>query len=92
MNEENGHDLVQELGSSGKFFVCDVLDTGSVSKAVQGTADWANQTGKPLGGVIPAAGVSTPGTVRFEGPLQPLYGVPQMVWLIKPISLLHADS
>lgn len=66
MNEENGQELVKELGSSAaKFFVCNVLDTDSVRKAVEGTADWIKQTGKPLGGVIPAAGVSTPATVRF---------------------------
>jgi 3-hydroxyacyl-CoA dehydrogenase/3-hydroxy-2-methylbutyryl-CoA dehydrogenase len=66
MNEENGQELAKKLGSSGKFFTCDVLDTGSVSKAVRGTVEWVKQTGKPLGGVIPAAGVSTPGTVRLR--------------------------
>lgn len=40
-----------------------MLDTESVAKAVQGAADWAKETGKALGGVIPAAGVSTPATV-----------------------------
>jgi hypothetical protein len=64
MNEENGQALVKQLGSTAaKFFVCDVLDTESVRAAVQGTADWIKQTGKTLGGVIPAAGVSTPATV-----------------------------
>lgn len=62
MNED-GHDLVKEAGSSAKFFVCDVLNSESVTKAVQGTAEWAKSTNKPIGGVIPAAGVSTPATV-----------------------------
>jgi 3-hydroxyacyl-CoA dehydrogenase / 3-hydroxy-2-methylbutyryl-CoA dehydrogenase len=65
MNEENGQEFVKQLGSTAaKFFVCDVLDSQSVTRAVQGTADWIKQTGKTLGGVIPAAGVSTPATVR----------------------------
>ncbi|KFH47124.1 3-hydroxyacyl-CoA dehydrogenase type-like protein [Hapsidospora chrysogenum ATCC 11550] len=63
MNEESGEEFAKELGSTGKFFVCDVLDTESVAKAVKGAADWIQQTGKPLAGVIPAAGVSTPATI-----------------------------
>lgn len=62
MNED-GHELVKEVGSSAKFFVCDVLNTESITKAVQGTAAWAKASNKPIGGVIPAAGVSTPATV-----------------------------
>lgn len=65
MNEENGADLVAKLGSSAKFFVCNVLETESIKAAVDGTVAWAKETGKPLGGVIPAAGVSTPATVGF---------------------------
>lgn len=63
MNEENGEEVVKELSSSAKFFVCDVLETESIASAVQGAAEWSKQTNKPLGGVIPAAGVSTPATV-----------------------------
>lgn len=63
MNEENGQDLVKKLSSSTKFFECNVLETESVAKAVQGAAEWAKETGKSLGGVIAAAGVSTPATV-----------------------------
>ncbi|KID83047.1 3-hydroxyacyl-CoA dehydrogenase [Metarhizium guizhouense ARSEF 977] len=62
MNED-GHELVKEAGSSAKFFVCDVLNTESITKAVQGTAEWAKASNKPIGGVIPAAGVSTPATI-----------------------------
>lgn len=65
MNEENGQELVKKLGPSAKFFECNVLETESVTKAVQGAAQWAKETGKPLGGVIAAAGVSTPATVRL---------------------------
>jgi 3-hydroxyacyl-CoA dehydrogenase/3-hydroxy-2-methylbutyryl-CoA dehydrogenase len=64
MNEENGAELVSNLGSSkAKFFVCNVLETESIKAAVHGTVAWIKETGKPLGGVIPAAGVSTPATV-----------------------------
>lgn len=62
MNDD-GHELAKEIGSSAKFFVCDVLNTESITKAVQGTTEWAKQVNKPIGGVIPAAGVSTPATV-----------------------------
>ncbi|KAL6860004.1 hypothetical protein ACO1O0_004028 [Amphichorda felina] len=62
MNEEAGQEFGKEMGSSGRFFVCNVLDTDSVAKAVKGAVDWVKQSGKPLGGVIPAAGVSTPAT------------------------------
>jgi len=62
MNDD-GHDVVKEVGSSAKFFPCDVLNTESITKAVRATAEWAKQVRKPIGGVIPAAGVSTPATV-----------------------------
>ncbi|OAA47909.1 3-hydroxyacyl-CoA dehydrogenase [Metarhizium rileyi] len=60
---EDGHEMVKDVGSCAKFFVCDVLDTESITKAVQGTAEWAKASSKPIGGVIPAAGVSTPATI-----------------------------
>ncbi|OHX00102.1 short-chain dehydrogenase [Colletotrichum incanum] len=63
MNEENANELVSKLGSSAKFFACDVLDTKSIEAAVQGTAAWVKQSGKPVGGVIPAAGVGNPSTI-----------------------------
>ena len=63
MDDEAGDEVVKALGESARFFNCNVLETESVAKAVQGTVDWVNQTGKTLGGVIPAAGVSTPATV-----------------------------
>ncbi|KAI0845312.1 3-hydroxyacyl-CoA dehydrogenase [Daldinia vernicosa] len=64
LNEENGNTVVNNLPrGTGKFFVCDVLDTESIAAAVKGTVEWAQQTGKPLGGVIPAAGVGNPATI-----------------------------
>jgi hypothetical protein len=64
MNDENGAAIVSKLGPQTKFFVCNVLETDSIKAAVDGTVAWVKETGKPLGGVIPAAGVSTPATVR----------------------------
>lgn len=63
MNEESGEQLAKKLSPSAKFFECNVLESESITAAVKGAAEWATQTGKPLGGVIPAAGVSTPATV-----------------------------
>lgn len=60
LNEDQGNALARELGPSAKFFVCDVTDSSSIGSAVGGAVDWANETGKPLGGVIAAAGVGNP--------------------------------
>lgn len=64
MNDENGAAIVSKLGKQTKFFVCNVLETDSIKAAVDGTVAWIKETGKSLAGVIPAAGVSTPATVR----------------------------
>lgn len=61
MNEDLGASLVAELGPSAKFLPCDVTDTSNIASAVAAAAAWATSTGKPLGGVIPAAGVGNPG-------------------------------
>ncbi|KAK0630207.1 NAD(P)-binding protein [Bombardia bombarda] len=63
MNEELGNALVKELGASATFVVCDVADTDSVAAAVKATVDWVKKTGKPFGGIIPAAGVGRPGLI-----------------------------
>ncbi|KAK0731868.1 NAD(P)-binding protein [Lasiosphaeris hirsuta] len=63
MNEELGNALVKQLGASARFFVCDVADTNSIAAAVKSTVDWVCQTGKPFGGIIPAAGVGRPGLI-----------------------------
>lgn len=66
MNEELASELVKEIGGGKtKFFECNVLETESISKAVQGSLAWAKETGKPVGGVVAAAGVSTPAKVSF---------------------------
>lgn len=62
-DEEVGRALEKELGPSVKFFHCNVIKTESIAKAVQGTVDWIKETGKPLGGVIPAAGIGLPAAV-----------------------------
>ena len=67
MNEDAGQALVKELGSSAKFWTTDVLETESVAAAINGAIEWIKHTGKPLGGIIPAAGVGHPGLV-FEDP------------------------
>lgn len=63
MNEELGGALVKDLGSATHFIHCDVSNTDSIADAVKAIAAWVKKTGKPLGGVIPAAGVGRPGLV-----------------------------
>lgn len=65
LNEENGAQLVKELGgeSRAKFFEVDVTDSGTIEAAVKGTMQWVETTKAPLGGIIPAAGVGNPGLV-----------------------------
>ncbi len=62
-NEENGQEFTKTLGLAARFFVCDVLESESIAKAVQGTAEWAKESGKPIGGAITAAGVALPAPV-----------------------------
>jgi 3-hydroxyacyl-CoA dehydrogenase / 3-hydroxy-2-methylbutyryl-CoA dehydrogenase len=58
LNAEAGEKIVQELGKErSRFFETDVSDTKSVEKAVEGSVAWARETGKPLAGVVAAAGV-----------------------------------
>lgn len=65
LNEDAGAAVVKELGgeSRAKFVAVDVTDTESIAAAVKGTVEWVSQTNKPLGGIIPAAGVGNPGLV-----------------------------
>ncbi|KAL5594748.1 hypothetical protein BROUX41_001662 [Berkeleyomyces rouxiae] len=61
-NEELGQELVKKVGDDKThFFHCNVRETKSIAEAVKGTMDWIAKTGKPLGGVVPAAGVGFPG-------------------------------
>jgi len=61
LNVENGEKLVKGLGNRTKFFEADMSETESVQAAVAGVVEWIKHTGKPIGAVIPAAGVGLPG-------------------------------
>jgi NAD(P)-dependent dehydrogenase (short-subunit alcohol dehydrogenase family) len=63
MNAEHGDALAAELGGAARFLACDVSDTASIASAAAATAAWIKQTNKPLGGIIPAAGVGMPGLI-----------------------------
>jgi hypothetical protein len=64
MNEELALELVKEIGGDRtKFFETNVLETESIAAAVKGALEWVKETGKEVGGVIAAAGVSTPAKV-----------------------------
>ena len=64
MNEEGGQALVKEFGSHrSKFLQVDVSDTESIAQSVEGTLAWVKETGKEIGGVVAAAGVSTPAKI-----------------------------
>ena len=64
MNAELAQELVKEIGGGrSKFFEANVLDTESIAAAVKGALSWSKETGKEIGGVIAAAGVSTPAKV-----------------------------
>jgi 3-hydroxyacyl-CoA dehydrogenase / 3-hydroxy-2-methylbutyryl-CoA dehydrogenase len=74
LNEELGAEVVKLLPKdAGKFFVCDVSETESIAAAVTGIVEWIEKTGKPMGGIIPAAGVGNPSTVlNFRYPSVPI--------------------
>ncbi|KAK4541902.1 hypothetical protein LTR36_007266 [Oleoguttula mirabilis] len=62
LHAENGIAIVRELGPERTiFFETDVTSTPSLQAAVDSTAAWIAQTAKPLGAIIPAAGVGNPG-------------------------------
>ena len=64
MNEELAQELVKEIGGrKTKFFEANVLETESITAALKGALAWVKETGKEVGGVIAAAGVSTPAKV-----------------------------
>ena len=64
-NQETGEALVKELGNKVAFFKTDVRDSDNIAAAVQGTVEWVEKTGKPIGGVVAAAGVGFPGKVSI---------------------------
>lgn len=64
MNAELAEELVKEIGGGKtKFFEANVLETESIAAAVKGALAWSKETGKEIGGVVAAAGVSTPAKV-----------------------------
>ncbi|KAG9561158.1 3-hydroxyacyl-CoA dehydrogenase type-2, partial [Aureobasidium melanogenum] len=64
LNVDSGGKAVKELGSErSRFFEADVSDTESIAKAVEGVSKWIQETGKPIGAIISAAGVSKPGKI-----------------------------
>src|SRR3569833_955228 len=67
-NEEDGKAIERKLHPAAKFFLVDVTETESIAAAVSGAAEWAEAMSKPLGGLIPAAGVGHPGLVRRRSP------------------------
>ena len=60
INEQAGNKAVTDLGDHVKFWKTDIMDSSSIESAVKGIAEWVKQTGKPIGAVIPAAGVGNP--------------------------------
>lgn len=63
LNADLGTQAASDLGPSARFFQCDVTSSESIARAVEGTMAWVAESGKPLGGIVPAAGIATPGTV-----------------------------
>jgi 3-hydroxyacyl-CoA dehydrogenase / 3-hydroxy-2-methylbutyryl-CoA dehydrogenase len=64
MNEELADEVVKQIGGGKtRFFEANVLETDSIASAVKGALVWVKETGKEVGGVIAAAGVSTPAKV-----------------------------
>ena len=63
MNEDLGASLIAEHPKATRFFTTNVLETESIAAAVKGALQWIKETGFELGGVVAAAGVSTPAKV-----------------------------
>ena len=60
LNADNGAKIVSGLGDRTRFFEADMSKSDSVASVVSAIASWVSSTGKPVGGVIPAAGVGNP--------------------------------
>lgn len=65
LNAELGNKTVSSLGPNAAFFECDVTESESVEKAVKAAAKWAQDQGKPIGGIVASAGVGNPATVCY---------------------------
>ncbi len=72
---------MKSLAPKARFFQADVTKTESIAAAVKGSVEWAEQTGKPLGGVLPIAGISTPALVS-RLPIERYYNQRPIVLLI----------
>jgi 3-hydroxyacyl-CoA dehydrogenase/3-hydroxy-2-methylbutyryl-CoA dehydrogenase len=65
LNSDSGAEVVKELGPERcRFFETDVSDTESIEQAVAAVSKWTQETQKPIGGIVSAAGVGNPGKVR----------------------------
>ncbi|KAI2638581.1 short chain dehydrogenase [Xylaria nigripes] len=64
LNDDLGAEAIDILpNGAAKFFSCDVQETESIAAAVKGVVEWIAETGKPMGGIIPAAGVGNPASI-----------------------------
>lgn len=63
MNEELASEIVKTYPENTKFWETNVLETESIQKAIDGAKQWCEETNFPLGGVVAAAGVSTPAKI-----------------------------
>lgn len=75
MNDELGASLVAEHPKAARFFATNVLETESIARAVAGSLAWIKETGFELGGVVAAAGVSTPAKVRSISGTTPISSI-----------------
>lgn len=66
LNTEAGERITKEFGDKSIFFETDVSDTSSVEAAVNGSVEWVKKTGKPIGGVVAAAGVGAAAKVYIH--------------------------
>lgn len=67
LNADSGAEVIKDLGPErSRFFEVDVTDTESIGKAVEGVSKWVQETGKPIGGIVSAAGVGNPGKVYIR--------------------------
>ncbi|MCJ1339317.1 hypothetical protein MMC09_004606 [Bachmanniomyces sp. S44760] len=63
MNEDLGQQLVKESPEQTRFWAVDVSNSKSISDAVSAVIAWSRESGFEIGGVIAAAGVSSPAKI-----------------------------
>jgi NAD(P)-dependent dehydrogenase (short-subunit alcohol dehydrogenase family) len=61
LNPDNGAKVAKRLGERVKFFEVDVTNSERQQEVIKQVVQWTKETGKEIGGVIPAAGVGLPG-------------------------------